>query len=124
MASPRLQTANPVLLSLDIPATVRFYTTKLGFSCLHEHSGGAILKRDEIVLHFTLCPERRFVEWSCCRVRVVGINALYDEFAQQGVIDPSPKGRPHDTDWGTREFGLIDCQGVLITFYERRADMA
>jgi len=122
MTHHTLHTAIPVLLTLDIPATVGFYTRKLGFSCRHEQSGFAVLQRDDVVLHFTRCPDRRLVEWSCCRVSVTGVDALYQEFASQGVSHPSPHGKPHDTDHGTREFGVIDCQGVLITFFEMRSN--
>ena len=121
MPQPQLNTAIPVLLSLDIPTTVRFYTEKLGFTCRWEQAGGAILERDGITLNFTKCPEQHLVDWSCCRVSVTGIDALYEEFAGRGVTHPSPHSRPHDTDYRTREFGVVDPHGVLITFFENTA---
>ena len=118
-----MHTAIPVLLTLDIADTVRFYTTTLDFRCRHQESGFAILNRDGIELHFTRCPERQLVEWSCCRVGVSGVDTLYDEYSRHdGVIHSNCK--LHDTDYGTREFGILDSQGVLITFYEKRSNAA
>ncbi len=119
MTTPKMHTAIPVLLSLDIPATVQFYTTTLGFTCPYQDAGFAILQRDSIELHFTQCNEQHLVDWSSCRVAVEGVDALYEDFSRQGVIHPN--ARLEDTDYGTREFGIIDRDGVLITFYERRS---
>jgi catechol 2,3-dioxygenase-like lactoylglutathione lyase family enzyme len=119
MTPSTMHTVIPVLLTLDVADTVRFYTSTLGFVCRHEQAGFAILNRSDVELHFTRCPERRLVEWSCCRVGVSGVDALYDEYSHhKGLIHPNCK--LHDTDYGTREFGILDSQGVLITFFERR----
>ena len=78
----------------------------------------AILIRDDIALHFTKCPDRRLVEWSSFRVQVVDVDALYNEFIAQSVVHP--KGHLRDTDYGTCEFGIVDQDGVLLTFFEDR----
>lgn len=67
--------AIPVLRSLDVPATVDFHTTKLGFTCLYQEGGFAILGRDNIQLNFTYCEEQHLVDWSSCRVQGVYILA-------------------------------------------------
>jgi catechol 2,3-dioxygenase-like lactoylglutathione lyase family enzyme len=115
---PRMTTAIPVLLSLDPSATVRFYESKLGFRCRYQQEGLAILVRDDIELHVTKCPDRRLIEWSCCRIRVADVDALYSEYGAQSVLHP--KGHLRDTDYGTREFGTLDEDGVLLTFFEER----
>jgi hypothetical protein len=122
MTQGKLQRAIPDLLTLDVPETVRFYTSNLGFTCRHETSGFAMLQRDDVVLHFTSCPDRKLVEWSCCRIEVSGVDTLYEEFLKQGATHSSSHGKPHDTAYRTREFGVIDSQGVLITFFERKPD--
>ena len=119
MTTSKMLSAIPVLLSLDIPATVAFYTTKLGFACLYQDSGFAILQRDNISLNFTHCDEQHLVDWSSCRVEVQGVDALYEECSSQAIIHPNSK--LEDTDYGTREFGMIDLHGVLITFFERKS---
>jgi catechol 2,3-dioxygenase-like lactoylglutathione lyase family enzyme len=118
----RLKNAIPVLLTLDPPAAVRFYEGRLGFRCRYQQEGLAILIRDDIELHFTKCPDRRLIEWSSCRIRVVDVDALYDEFSAQSVLHP--KGHLRDTDYGTREFGIVDQDGVLLTFFEDRTGKA
>lgn len=122
MTAPKMLTAVPVLLSLDVPATVIFYTTKLGFTCLYQESGFAILQRDSLQLNFTGCNEQHLVDWSSCRVAVDGIDALYEACTSQGIVHPNSK--LEDTDYGTREFGIVDIHGVLITFFERKSQAA
>jgi hypothetical protein len=36
-----------------------------------------------------------------------------------GVLHPTDRGSPVDTDYGTREFATLDVDGNLITFYRR-----
>lgn len=116
MALTKLNIAIPVLLTLDVNETVKFYTETLSFKCRHKQIGFAILVRDAIELHFTQCPEKKLVEWSCCRINASGIDALFSEFSKCKVIHPNCT--LHQTDYGTREFGILDSQGVLITFFE------
>ncbi|MCI0550315.1 MAG: VOC family protein [Anaerolineae bacterium] len=122
MTTPTMFSAIPVLLSLDVPATVNFYTTMLGFTCPYQDSGFAILQRDSVYLHFTGCSEQHLVDWSSCRVAVDGVDALYEQCSSQGIVHPNSK--LEDTDYGTREFGIVDIHGVLITFFERKSQAA
>ncbi len=50
---------------------------------------------------------------------VTGIDALYKSYSPRKVIHPN--GKLHDTAWGTREFAILDRDGNLITFFERKA---
>jgi hypothetical protein len=109
----------PVLLTLDIPATVAFYTTKLDFTCPYQDDGFAILQRDEVYLHFTECGDQKLIDWSSCRIAVEGVDALYAHCAAESIVHPN--SHLEDTEYGTREFGIIDNHGVLITFFERVA---
>jgi hypothetical protein len=117
MSAATLNTAIPVLLTLDVGKTVAFFTQQLGFSSPYHDSGFAILQRDGVTLHFTGCGEQHLVDWSSCRVAVSGVDALYADFAQTGAIHPNAP--LESTDYGTREFGLLDVHGALITFFER-----
>jgi hypothetical protein len=114
----RLKMAMPVLLSLDPAATARFYEDKLGFRCRYLHEGRAILVRDDVELHFTKCADQRLVDWSCCRIQVEDVDALYAEYSARLAIHPN--GKLRDTDYGTREFGITDGDGVLLTFFQER----
>jgi hypothetical protein len=111
-----MQSAVPVLLTLNVSATVRFFTGQLGFTARYETDGFAILQRDLVTIHFTKCNEQHLVDWSSCRVAVTGIDALYQEYSQRGALHP--KSVLRDTDYSTREFGIIDVHGALVTFYQ------
>jgi len=106
MTTARFLTAIPVLLSLDIPTTVAFYTTKLAFTCAFQDDDFAILQRDEIYLHFTGCADQHLVDWSSCRVAVENVEQPYGDCTRQGIVDPN--SQLENTEYGTREFGIID----------------
>lgn len=112
----KLLTAIPVLLTLDISKTVAFYTTKLDFTCPYQDDGFAILQSDEVYLHFTECGDQKLIDWSSCRIAMKGIDVLYARCSAENIVHPNAplKG----TDYGTREFGILDNYGVLITFFE------
>ena len=114
----RLTSASPVLASLDIERTVAFYCSKLGFEKVHvQQDAWGVVARDGIQLHFWPCSDRAIAESTSCRVNVAGIDGLYRELQAQGVIHPNAplESKP----WGTREFGVLDLDGNLITFAER-----
>jgi catechol 2,3-dioxygenase-like lactoylglutathione lyase family enzyme len=118
MSQPILNTAVPILASLDIATTVRFYTEELGFRCRFESQGEyAIVDRDSIELHFWPCDDADIAGNTACRVGVTGIAALYDEYSARGVLRPDCK--LHNTPWQTREFEVFDPHSNLITFFER-----
>lgn len=121
MAESKMLSAIPVLLSRDVGATAAFYTTKLGFTNVYQDSGFLILQRDDIQLHFTECDEQHLVDWSSCRVEVEGVDSLYAECSVAGIVHPNSS--LEDTGYGTREFGMLDSQGVLITFFQRNAQV-
>ena len=53
-----------------------------------------------------------------CRVRVDGVDELYDELRRSDVLHPVSKDGLSDTDFGTREFATLDPDGNLITFFQ------
>src|SRR5690242_9423066 len=113
-----LQSAAPVLASLDIERTVTFYCTRLGFSRVYvEPARWGIVSRDDVQIHFWPCTDRNIAQNTSCRVYVTGIDELFDEFAPRGVMHPDAplENKP----WGSREFGVLDPDGNLVTFAER-----
>lgn len=78
-----------------------------------------IVARDGVHLHFWPCTERHIAENTSCRIRVTDIDALHRELAPRQVIHPNAplQAKP----WGTREFGVLDPDGNLLTFAERAA---
>jgi catechol 2,3-dioxygenase-like lactoylglutathione lyase family enzyme len=113
-----LNGAAPVLASLDIERTISFYCSRLGFKRVYVAPGAwGIVACDNVQIHFWPCPERQIAENTSCRVYVAGIDELFIELDAQGVIHPNAplQNRP----WGSREFGVVDGDGNLITFAER-----
>ena len=111
----------PTLPSRDLTATLGFYE-RLGF----ENAGAApdewdylILRRSGIQLHFYRDPKvDPLTTAHGCYVYTESADALYDEWQSVGVpTDPMAGSRleaPVDTDYGMREFALIDPSGNLI----------
>jgi catechol 2,3-dioxygenase-like lactoylglutathione lyase family enzyme len=112
-----LDRAVPVLASLDLEATQRFYAERMGFEAIATYPDYAICGRDGVQIHFWLTDDRRIPESTSCRVDVTGVDALYAELSATGVIHPN--GPLTDQPWGFREFSVLDGDGNLIKFGER-----
>ena len=112
-----LQRAIPVLASLDLEATQRFYADRLGFDPLFAYPDYAISGRDAIQVHFLLTDDSDVPRNTSCRIDVTGIDALYEEMSAAGVVHPN--GPLQEQPWGMKEFAVIDGDGNLIKFSER-----
>ena len=125
----------PALPVRDVAAAVTFWTDKLGFHVQHHDGGFAVLRRDDAVLHLwesgdeswtARAPGSRPVRsgaesflagTASCRIEVTDVDALYDEMRVAGVLHPVSRGGVDDTDFGTREFSVLDLDGNLIGFH-------
>ena len=125
----------PALPVRDVAAAVTFYAEKLGFHVLHHDGGFAVLRRDDSVLHLWESgdeswqsrtgagkPVRSGAEsflagTASCRIEVTDVDALYAEMRTAGVLHPVSRGGVDDTDFGTREFSVLDLDGNLIGFH-------
>ena len=113
--------AVPIMPSKDLDATLAFYE-RLGF----ENAGSApsdfnylIIRRGSVQLHFYGDPDvDPLTTSSSCYVFVDDADVLHDAWKAIGVqTDPSTGSRlqaPVDTDYGMREFALIDPSGNLV----------
>ena len=137
----RLSTTIPALPVASIAAAVDCYVEQFGFTCRHrDDEGFAIVVRDDSEIHLwqagdggwrlrptedlAECPVRTGAEdfiagTASCRVLVDDVDALYAELAAAGVLHPTDRGSPVDTDYGTREFAALDVDGNLISFFRR-----
>ena len=130
----------PAMPVRDMPSAVGFYRDRLGFEVLHHDGGFAVLARDEAVVHLwessdeTWRERQDTLERPVCsgaesfiagtasfRVRVDGVDELYDELRRADVLHPVSKDGVDDTDFGTREFATLDQDGNLVTFFEWRS---
>jgi catechol 2,3-dioxygenase-like lactoylglutathione lyase family enzyme len=122
----------PVFFTRDIPATLAYYTGKLGFACLGTWPGAlspkdppvyasvyAIVARDRQVIHFrcaappTANPDKYADELLDAYLFVEDADALYAEYAAQGVEFARGLG---NMPWHCREFVVKDCDGRLLAF--------
>jgi catechol 2,3-dioxygenase-like lactoylglutathione lyase family enzyme len=113
--------AVPILPSNDLAATLEFYE-RLGFeNAGADHSvwNYLIIRRGTVQLHFYLDADvDPLTTASSCYVYTDNADALYATWQAIGVRnDPSTGSRlqaPVDTEYGIREFALIDPSGNLI----------
>jgi catechol 2,3-dioxygenase-like lactoylglutathione lyase family enzyme len=121
---PRFLAAVPALPVSDERRAVAFFTDALGFTELrHEGEGLGILRRDAVEVHVWVADggapgaERHLAGSASCRIEVTGVDELYRHCRELDVVHPSAPLR--DQWWGTREFGVLDPDGNLVSLYER-----
>ena len=103
----------PVLASLDLAETLRFYRDRLGFLPLLEMDNYLILQREGCELHFWACSDRHIAENTSCYVRG-DTAALHADFTARGLPVAPPVVQP----WGMKEMFVIDPHGNLLKFGE------
>ncbi|WP_024585936.1 VOC family protein [Aliihoeflea sp. 2WW] len=104
--------AIPVLPSLDIERTRRFYEERLGFTATHyADEDYLIVRRGEIELHFWRTDDEKLPPVSSAYIRGRDALALRDDFVARGAEKVSPIMA---RDWGMTEFYLWDPDGNLL----------
>jgi hypothetical protein len=107
----------PILPSRDLEATKLFYKP-LGFGQTQLWPEYLIIRRGEVWLHFFDAPD--IDPWTSiagCYLYVEDVDALYAEFDRLGLPTsgiPRLHGAPQDSDYGLREFALVDLDGNLL----------
>jgi catechol 2,3-dioxygenase-like lactoylglutathione lyase family enzyme len=126
--------AIPALPVKDVVRSRPFYRDLLGFTCLHEDAGFAIFRRGDAELHLWAADDEGWRARSAaspvisgaesfiagtasCRIEVVGVDDLHRELQPLNILHPNAP--LSDQPWGTREFGVLDPDNNLITFFER-----
>ena len=130
----QMVSAIPALPVRDATRSISFYRNTLGFTLIHEDGGFAIFRRNAVELHLWQASDERWqtrrstspvvsgaesfiAGTASCRIAVEGVDVLYQELQQWGIVHPNAPLR--DQPWGTREFGILDPDNNLITFFER-----
>jgi catechol 2,3-dioxygenase-like lactoylglutathione lyase family enzyme len=126
----------PAMPAHDVGTAVGFYTDVLGFETVHAETGFALLRRDgttislwgatdeswreSIDLDHPVCSgaESFIAGTASCSVQVDGVDELYAHCETHGITHPNSHLR--DQPWGTREFGILDPDGNLVTFWQQR----
>lgn len=112
--------AVPVLASLNIEATEKFYQEKLGFETVNNYGNYLLMERAGCMLHFWLTDDKYIAENTSCYVYVTGVDELYVEYDAAGVVHPN--GRLADQYYGVRDFSILDGDGNLIKFGQLAAE--
>ena len=131
----KLETTIPALPVRSAGDAVAFYRDRLGFDVLHHDGGFAVLGRDDAVVHLWEASDETWRErdsldrpvrsgaesfiagTASCRIEVEGVDELYEELAPRGVFHPVSRDGVTATDFGTREFSVLDLDGNLIGFF-------
>jgi catechol 2,3-dioxygenase-like lactoylglutathione lyase family enzyme len=108
----------PILPSRDLAVTAAFYA-RLGF----EQTGlwpdeYLIVTRGDVGLHFFFAPDiNPWTSIAGCYLYISDADSLFAEFSRLGLPAegiPRLHGAPQDTDYGLREFALVDSDGNLL----------
>ena len=113
--------AAPILPSRDLRESLAFYE-RLGFELVGappETYDYLVVRRGGIELHFWLKQDvDPLTTDASCYLRVADADALHAEWDAIGVPTDRETGSrlmpPGDTDYGLREFALVDRSGNLV----------
>jgi catechol 2,3-dioxygenase-like lactoylglutathione lyase family enzyme len=109
--------AVPVLASLDIQRSVDFFASKLGFTIVYAAQNGyGIVSRGHVSIHFWACSDAHIPLATGCRIHVTNIESLYACCSEEGIVHPN--GLLKTTEWGNREFAILEADNNLVTFHE------
>ena len=116
-----IEASVPILPSRNLDETWAFYE-RLGFQNRggpHEEWDYLIIGRDGGELHFLHAPSVDPLTTDAgCYLRVTDADALFEEWQRVGIAaDPATGSRlipPADTDYGMREFAVVDQSGNLL----------
>jgi catechol 2,3-dioxygenase-like lactoylglutathione lyase family enzyme len=133
----RLDQTIPAMPVRSAARAVDFYRDRFGFEVLHHDGGFAVLGRDEAVVHLWEAGDESWRErdslvaqpvctgaesfiagTASFRIRVQGVDELYDEMRNADVLHRVSEDGVEDTDFGTREFATVDQDGNLVTFFQ------
>ncbi|GEO80114.1 VOC family protein [Pararhodospirillum oryzae] len=130
--TPSLEGVTANLMVDDVARTVSYYRDVLGFEPLVTVPETvplqwALLKRDDVALMFQE-SHSLIAQYPVLKDRVPGGGlSLFITVRDVEGLFASVLGKaeileePHDTFYGMREFAMLDCNGLVLTFAERIA---
>jgi len=117
--------ATPAFAVSDLHRSVEFFRQVLHFDAVATEPGFALLRCDSVALTLWLADgsakgaERELAGTVSCRIEVTGVDDWYGHCTAAGCVHPN--GLLRDTEWGTREFAVLDPDNNLVTFWQRLA---
>lgn len=115
-----LQSAVPILASLNTDETISFYIEKLGFTFHSNWEGYLIFSKDNVQIHLWPTDNPEYPKNTGCYVNVTEVDDLYERYNALGVVHPN--GHLKDMEWGMRQFSILDNNGNIIHFGEKIPD--
>jgi hypothetical protein len=112
-----LQKAIPLLPTLNINKTIDFYEYKLGFTS-YNYGNYLMLHYKNVELHFYYTKDKTLFGKTSCYLMVDNIEDLYGCFSGKELINTDRK--LEDKPWGTKEFSIIDNNGNIIRFGQKK----
>jgi catechol 2,3-dioxygenase-like lactoylglutathione lyase family enzyme len=130
-----MHSAIPTFQVRNMERSLPFYRDILGMSLIHHDGGFAIFGRNEIEIHLGQADDESWrnrdirekpvrsgsesflAGTASCRIGMSGVEEYYPLLVAHDVIHPN--GKIRTTEWGTREFAVLDPDNNLITFFER-----
>ncbi len=111
-----IETAVPILASLNAKETIEFYTEKLAFSLIANWDGYLIFSKDKIQIHLWPCNDIEIPKATGCYLRVTEVDQLYAQYLGLGVVHPN--GKLELKPWRMKQFSVLDNNGNIIHFGE------
>ncbi|UAY51495.1 bleomycin resistance protein [Ferruginibacter albus] len=106
----------PLLPTFNINKTIDFYEYKLGFTA-HNYGTYLMLQYKKAAeLHFFYTKDKTLK--SSCYLQVDNVEDLYASFSIKEILHP--ERMLQDTPWGTREFSIVDNNGNVIRFGQKK----
>jgi hypothetical protein len=105
----------PIMASLDLAETARFYTDTLHFAVLGVFDDYLIVRRDDMEIHYWLCHDPKLPQVTACYIRGGQVPALFAEFSRATFTG----GKISDfavRPWNMKEFYVYDPHGNLLKF--------
>lgn len=115
-----IQSAVPILASLNADDTIAFYTKKLGFTFYSNWDGYLIFGKDKIFLHLWPTQDEEIPKSTGCYLNVTDVDELYAQYEPLGIVHPN--GKLKDMEWEMRQFSILDNNGNIIHFGEDISD--
>ncbi|MFI5161141.1 MAG: bleomycin resistance protein [Sphingobacteriales bacterium] len=112
-----LQSAVPILASLNAEETIKFYTEKLGFTFHNNWDGYLILSMDGVYIHLWPTDDPEVPKATGCYINVTEVDKLYALYEPRGLVHPN--GKLEEKYWGMKQFSVLDNSGNIINFGER-----
>jgi len=119
-----IKAAVPILPAADTARSLEWWTQVCGFRETFRDSTPPTyvgINRGDAILHISGMNDKKLArtvgEQTMVRVIVAGIEAMYSEYQDRGGI-LHPNGPLQTKPWGTKEFTVLDPNGVCVTFQE------